>query len=217
MKATLNSLLKTGFKLEKHDESGETKLSAYNKASGVDVGFVAFRFTEDRQVSVRSIEVKKEFRNQGFGSIILDELKDYVAENGLTQINVKLISQNLDDKPGFERFLSGNGFSCSKNYYGSALEDSEWVPREIEHADLLENYTSLPLEVQKLLDEYSARIESATEDKYQVCEDILKSMNACGYTFDYGLDGEICDLQVIEDMSSEDDDLLKTASPLLSI
>jgi hypothetical protein len=61
----------------------------------------------------------------------------------------------------------------------------------MESIDLFEHYEALPMELQKLLIQFS-------ENNYKKCERLLIESEKLGYTFDYGLDAEPYNLRVLD-------------------
>mgnify|MGYP003637897185 CR=1 FL=1 len=68
-----------------------------------------------------------------------------------------------------------------------AVQESQHGDEEGE-TDLFENQASLPIEVKNLIARYDALFEQ--ECPYKCCREMLQEMQALGYTFEYGLDGE---------------------------
>lgn len=52
--------------------------------------------------------------------------------------------------------------------------------------DLFEHYKRMPEKIRNIIDSYS----NTENFSYQVCDAMLKELEANGYTFDYGLDAE---------------------------
>jgi hypothetical protein len=59
--------------------------------------------------------------------------------------------------------------------------------------DLFEHWEQLPTEAQEIIDRYSEEGQT-----YENCANMLKEFNAIGYTFEYGLDAEPYNLQLIK-------------------
>ena len=68
--------------------------------------------------------------------------------------------------------------------------------------DLFEHYETLPKEVADIYWKYSEIAASEGLD-YNTCNKYLNEMNAVGYTFEYGLDGEPMNLTKINRVISE--------------
>ena len=62
--------------------------------------------------------------------------------------------------------------------------------------DLFEHYETLPKEVADIYWKYS-EIGASEGFDYNTCNKYLNEMNAVGYTFEYGLDGEPMNLTKI--------------------
>lgn len=62
--------------------------------------------------------------------------------------------------------------------------------------DLFEYYELLPKEASKIYWKYS-EIGASEGFNYDTCAEYLEEMNAVGYTFEYGLDGEPINLRKI--------------------
>jgi hypothetical protein len=63
--------------------------------------------------------------------------------------------------------------------------------------DLFEHYEMLPSDASKVYWKY-AEIGASDGFGYDTCAEFLKEMNAVGYTFEYGLDGEPFNLTKIK-------------------
>lgn len=66
-----------------------------------------------------------------------------------------------------------------------AITDQIQDQIEIENADLLDDFDSLPIEVKEVLDIYCTG-----DNDYKNCKKLVKHLETIGYTCDYGLDGE---------------------------
>lgn len=68
-----------------------------------------------------------------------------------------------------------------------------------EPVDLFKRYMDFPLEVRAITDRLTQELE--IHDPYAVCRDYLAQLEPLGYTFEYGLDGEPCNLQRTDTLS----------------
>lgn len=70
---------------------------------------------------------------------------------------------------------------------------------ESDTVDLFEDTESLPENVRNLLARYDVLF--GEECSYKCCREMLKEMERLGYTFEYGLEGEPYNLEILVDDS----------------
>lgn len=90
------------------------------------------------------------------------------------------LSELLDFKEHYQNGLSN---AQNGNLFYEFAEDKK---------DLFEYYDELPQEVREILSFYELE-----EMDYLTCENLLKELNAVGYTFEYGLSAEPFNLKKI--------------------
>lgn len=80
--------------------------------------------------------------------------------------------------------------------------------------DLFNDYDNLPLEVQSILDRYC----DGGDETYEICEALIKELNAIGYTCDYGLDASPHSLRKLSNLEQYQQWLLafNRANPISS-
>jgi hypothetical protein len=68
----------------------------------------------------------------------------------------------------------------------------------LEEIDLFADYDNLPENVKLLLDEFHEKYESCEYDSYELCSQLVTSLELIGYTCEYGLDAEPYNLRLID-------------------
>lgn len=71
--------------------------------------------------------------------------------------------------------------------------------------DLFERHEDMPAELQAVTSKYSELLESGEIDRYEVCKQFLADVEALGYTFSYGLEGEPHSLRQAEPGELDED------------
>ena len=64
--------------------------------------------------------------------------------------------------------------------------------------DLFEAYEQQPPELAKVLSDFEEEHTEFDELNYEACKELLRRVEAIGYTFEYGLDAQPYDLRKIE-------------------
>ena len=96
-------------------ESSNSYFFVAKNNSGEIVGFAGIKVILD-EADIMNIVVKKDFRNNGIGSLLLDNLLKYAKKNNILSIMLEVNEKNtpailLYKKYGFEQI------SVRKNYY----------------------------------------------------------------------------------------------------
>jgi hypothetical protein len=131
------------------------------------------------------------FEVQGYGSVDLEKVKARARGLGYT------IKQNAINPKRFVALYSKNKAEARKVVRGYA-DDSPYEYAKgggIKRKDLFETPNKIPKKVSEILDRYWE--EKGDDMDYEDTGNMLKEVEAVGYTFDYGLDNEPMGLRPI--------------------
>ena len=104
------------------DETVRTLVCAREKETGELVGYYALQYVLD-EAEIAIIAVKRKFRRQGLGRYLLDEIRAWAGDRGITKIHLEVRSENeaavhLYRSYGFEEV------GRRKNYYEAPRDDA---------------------------------------------------------------------------------------------
>ena len=83
-----------------------------------------YEFEESRELFIGLIKIKKEFRNQGHGTLILNHICDYADLNGLT-ITLTPLSYNIEEQESYSNKPLFNLERFYSEKFGFVLNEEE--------------------------------------------------------------------------------------------
>lgn len=104
------------------DEQIRTLVCAREKESGELVGYYALQYVMD-EAEIAIIAVKRKFRRQGLGRLLLEEIRSFAIARGITRIHLEVRSENEAAVHLYRSF----GFlevGRRKNYYEAPKDDA---------------------------------------------------------------------------------------------
>ena len=104
------------------DEQIRTLVCARDKESGELVGYYALQYVMD-EAEIAIIAVKRKFRRQGLGRLLLEEIRSFAIGRGITKIHLEVRSENEAAVHLYRSF----GFlevGRRKNYYEAPKDDA---------------------------------------------------------------------------------------------
>lgn len=104
------------------DEQIRTLVCAREKESGELVGYYALQYVMD-EAEIAIIAVKRKFRRQGLGKLLLEEIRSFAIARGITRIHLEVRSENEAAVHLYRSF----GFlevGRRKNYYEAPKDDA---------------------------------------------------------------------------------------------
>ncbi len=104
------------------DEQIRTLVCAREKETGELVGYYALQYVMD-EAEIAIIAVKRKFRRQGLGRLLLEEIRSFAIGRGITKIHLEVRSENEAAVHLYRSF----GFlevGRRKNYYEAPKDDA---------------------------------------------------------------------------------------------
>lgn len=104
------------------DESVRTLMCAKEKETGEIIGYYALQYVID-EAEIAIIAVKRKYRRQGLGRIILEEIRRFCKEKKIARLHLEVRSEN-EAAIHMYRAFGFKEVGRRKNYYEAPKDDA---------------------------------------------------------------------------------------------